>query len=267
MARISLGVRMGDKASSPVASIDRALRIMEVVGGASRGMSLDQLSGQLGIPKSSLHRILAALKYRRFVAQPEPGGSYFLGTELLATAFRFYDMLDLRSLIHPLLARLAAELHETVHMAVLDGVDVVYQDLIQAPQSITLAAVIGGRDPAHATALGKALLAWTYPTDEAARSWAAPWTLLPTVTDRTISSVTELTQHLGQVRAQGYACELEENEDCVRCVAVPIFLGRLVPAAAVSVALIGTRADPGRLAELGGFLNKVTLDWYATSMP
>ncbi len=154
-------------------------------------------------------------------------------------------MLDLRALTHPLLARLAAELHETVHMAVLDGTDVVYQDLIQAPESIRLAAVIGGRDPAHATALGKALIAWTYPTDEAALAWAAPRTLLPAVTERTISSVTELAQHLGRVRAQGYACELEENSECVRCVAVPIFLGRLVPAAAVSVALIGTRADPG----------------------
>ena len=86
--------------------MDRALRILTVVGSASQGLSLDELAGRLDIPKSSLHRILAALKYRRFIAQPETGGSYFLGTELLATAFRFYDMLDLRELIHPLLARL-----------------------------------------------------------------------------------------------------------------------------------------------------------------
>lgn len=265
-AGFPLGVRMGDKGPSPVASIDRALRIMEVVGGASGGMSLDQLAGQLGIPKSSLHRILAALKYRRFVAQPEPGGSYFLGTELLATAFRFYDMLDLRALVHPLLARLAAELHETVQMAVLDGADVVYQDLIQAPHPIRI-SVLGKRDLAHATAIGKALLAWTYSADDAVRAWAAPWTLLPAATERTISSVTDLAQHLAQVRVQGYAREDEENEAGVRGVAVPIFLGRLVPAAAVSVSLTGPRSDPGRLAELGEFLSRVTLDWYATSRP
>ena len=94
---------------SPVASVDRALRILTVVGSASRGLSLDELAGRLDIPKSSLHRILAALRYRGFIAQPEPGGSYFLGTELLATAFRFYDVLDLRALIHPLLARLAGD--------------------------------------------------------------------------------------------------------------------------------------------------------------
>ena len=70
---------------STVASVDRALRILGVMGEASRGLSLDELASRLDIPKSSLHRILAALKYRRFVSQPEPGGPYFLGTELLAT--------------------------------------------------------------------------------------------------------------------------------------------------------------------------------------
>jgi IclR family acetate operon transcriptional repressor len=258
---------MRAESSSPVASVDRALRIMAVVGGSSNGISLDQLSGQLDIPKSSLHRILAALKYRSFVAQPEPGGFYFLGTELLATAFRFYDMLDLRALVHPLLERLAAELGGTVFMAVLDGTDLIYQDVIHSPQSIRPHAVVGERDLAHATAAGKALLAWTYPTDDALRSWAAPRAELPMATDRTISSVADLALHLAEVRARGYACDHEENEMAVRSVAVPIFLGRLVPVAAVSVSLIGTRTDQRRLAELGEFLSTVTLRWYATSKP
>src|SRR5215472_13149848 len=97
-------------AESPVASIDRALRALAVIGGAPRGLSLDELASRLEVPKSSLHRILAALKHRRFVSQPEAGGPYFLGAELLATAFRFHDALDLRALIHPLLARGSAEL-------------------------------------------------------------------------------------------------------------------------------------------------------------
>jgi IclR family transcriptional regulator, acetate operon repressor len=271
-----------DRGASPVASVDRALRIMEVVGGSSGGISLDQLAGQLGIPKSSLHRILAALKFRRFVTQPEPGGSYFLGSELLATAFRFYDMLDLPTLIHPLLAQLAAELGETVHLAVLAGSYVVYQDLIYSPRSIRSHEVAGERDLAHATAAGKALLAWTYPTDEMVRSWAVqsqavqsgtvrsgmgPRRELPTVTERTISSVPALTTHLALVRAAGYACDLEENEVAVQCVAVPVFLGRLIPAAAVGVSLIAASADQGRLAEIGEFLVTATRRWLATSRP
>jgi IclR family transcriptional regulator, acetate operon repressor len=253
--------RTADKDESPVASVDRALRILAVVGSASRGLSLDEVAGRLDIPKSSLHRILAALKYRGYIAQPEPGGSYFLGTELLATAFRFYDMLDLRALIHPLLARLTAELGETTHMAVLDGAEVVYHDKVQAAQTITMSSVIGGRNPAHATGVGKALLAWTYPTDEAVRAWAAMWAPLKELTPNTIASVPRLAAELALVRERGYALDIEENETGVRCAAVPIFLGRPVPATAVSVTVLGTRAEAGRLAELGGYLRRTVADW------
>jgi IclR family acetate operon transcriptional repressor len=256
-----------DKDESPVTSVDRALRILTVIGGASRGLSLDQLSAALGIPKSSLHRILAALKYRRFVSQPEPGGSYFLGTELLATAFRFSDMLDLRALIHPLLARLNGELNETAHMAVLDGAEVVYQDKLDSSHSIKLSSVIGGRNPAHATGVGKALLAWTYPTDEAAAAWATIWAPLPGPTRRTITSAAKLAEELALIRQQGYALDLEENETGVRCAAVPVFLGRPVPVAAVSVTMLGSRADAGRLAELGNYLRRIAAEWSEAPAP
>jgi IclR family transcriptional regulator, acetate operon repressor len=250
-----------DSAESPVTSIDRALRILALIGGASRGLSLDELAAELDIPKSSLHRILAALKFRQFVAQPEPGGVYFLGTELLATAFRFHDMLDVRALIHPLLLRLTAELNETTHMGVLDGAEIVYQDKIEAGHTIKLSSVIGGRNPAHATGVGKALLAWTYPTDEAIKAWAAQWEPLPRPTRRTVKSAAQLAEELAAVREQGYALDIEENEVDVRCAAVPIFLGKAVPAAAVSVTLLGARAEPRRLAELGEYLRGAAADW------
>ena len=252
-----------DTDESPVASVDRALRILTVVGSASSGLSLDELSGRLDIPKSSLHRILAALKYRGFIAQPETAGSYFLGTELLATAFRFYDTLDLRALIHPLLARLSGELRETTHMAVLDGAEGVYHDKIAASHTITMTSVIGGRNPAHATGVGKALLAWTYPTDDAVRAWAALWAPLKAVTPSTITSVPRLAEELALVRERGYAVDVEENEIGVRCAAVPIFLGRSVPATAVSVTMLGARAEAGRLAEVGDFLRRTVAEWSA----
>jgi IclR family transcriptional regulator, acetate operon repressor len=250
-----------DSAESPVASIDRALRILALIGGASRGLSLDELAAELDIPKSSLHRILAALKFRQFVAQPETGGAYFLGTELLATAFRFHDTLDVRALVHPLLLRLTAELNETTHMGVLDGAEIVYQDKIEAAHTIKLSSVIGGRNPAHATGVGKALLAWTYPTDEAIKAWAAKWEPLPCPTKRTVKSAAQLAEELAAVRERGYALDIEENEVDVRCAAVPIFLGKAVPAAAVSVTVLGARAEPRRLAELGEYLRRAAADW------
>ena len=259
---------MQDTAESPVASVDRALRILALIGGAATGLSLDELAAKLDIPKSSLHRILAALKFRKFVSQPEIGGAYFLGTELLATAFRFHDMLDLRALIHPLLVRLSGELNETAHMAVLDGAEVVYQDKIEvATHTIKLSSVIGGRNPAHATGVGKALLAWTYPSDEAIRAWSAQWEPLPRPTKRTIRSVAQLAEEFSRVREQGYALDVEENEVGVRCAAVPIFLGRPVPTAAVSITLLGARAELRRLHELGDYLRGVVADWSEVPVP
>ena len=249
------------EAESPVASVDRALRILTALGAAARGLTLDNLADRLGIPKSSLHRILAALKHRRFVSQPETGGPYFLGAELLATAFRFHDALDLRALIHPLLARVSADLNETIHMAVLDGAEVIYQDKIEAPHSIKLCSVVGGRNPAHATGVGKALLAWAYPTGEAAGAWFARWAPLARPTKRTVSSAARLAEQLALVREQGYALDVEENEIGVLCAAVPIFLGRPVPAAAVSVTMLSTRADRRRLTELGEYLGSVAAEW------
>jgi len=250
-----------EAAESPVTSVDRALRILTALGAAARGLTLDDLADRLGIPKSSLHRILAALKHRRFVSQPETGGPYFLGAELLATAFRFHDALDLRALIHPLLARVSAELNETIHMAVLDGAEVIYQDKIEAPHSIKLCSVVGGRNPAHATGVGKALLAWAYPTGEAAGAWFARWAPLARPTKRTISSAARLAEQLALVREQGYALDVEENEVGVLCAAVPIFLGRPVPAAAVSVTVLSTRADRRRLTELGEYLGSMAAEW------
>lgn len=246
---------------SPVGSVDRALRILTEISGASRGLSLDDLSGRLEVPKSSLHRLLAALKYRRFVTQPEPGGPYLLGTEMLATSFRFCDTLDLRTLVHPYLAQLARQLNETVHMAVLDGPEVVYHDKIESSHSIKLSSVIGGRNPAHATGVGKALLAWTYPTDEAIRAWAAQWGPLVARTPRTITSPGKLAGQLTAVRRQGYAVDIEENKAGVRCAAVPVFVGHAVPAAAVSTTLLGTKAGLTRLSELGEFLGTALAEW------
>ncbi|MFI6791419.1 IclR family transcriptional regulator [Nonomuraea sp. NPDC050383] len=246
---------MGE-AQSPVGSVDRALLILQEIGKRSRGVTLDELATRLALPKSSLHRLLGALKHRGFAAQPEPSGPYFLGTELLATAFRYYESMDLRTLVRPLLLRLREEFDETVHMAVLDGGEIVYLDKVEAVRSITMSSVVGGRNAAHCTGVGKALLAWTYPTDEAVKAWAEKYGPLGVRTRNTITAPAKLAAHLEQVRDRGYALDLEENEPGVRCVAAPIFLGRTVPVAAVSVTAIKDRMSPARLEEVGAGLRR-----------
>ena len=144
----------------------------------------------------------------------------------------------------------------------MDGAEIGYQDKIEvATHTIKLTSVIGGRNPAHATGVGKALLAWTYSTDQAIRGWAGQWEPLSRPTTRTVKSADRLADELAQVREQGYALDVEENEIGVRCAAVPIFLGRQVPTAAVSITLLGSRAEVRRLNELGKYLREVVDDW------
>ncbi|MEV0632158.1 IclR family transcriptional regulator [Nonomuraea wenchangensis] len=248
------------EARSPVGSVDRALVILQEIGRHSRGVTLDELATRLGLPKSSLHRLLGALKHRGFAAQPEPNGPYFLGTELLATAFRFYESMDLRTLIRPLLLSVSEEFAETVHMATLDGGEVVYVDKVEAVRSITMTSVIGGRNAAHCTGVGKALLAWTHPTEEAIKEWAERYGPLAARTRNTITNPAKLATHLDQVRRQGYALDLEENEPGVRCVAVPVFMGRTTPVAAVSVTALKDRMPPARMEEIGHGLRRAVAE-------
>ncbi|WCB95359.1 Transcriptional repressor IclR [Baekduia alba] len=218
------------------ASVDRALRVLRVLGSRGGGFTLDELSGVTGIPKSTLHRTLGALKDGGFAAQPVPGGPYTIGVELLAVAFGFYDQLDLRGLVHPLLVRARDRWDETAHVAVLDGADVVYLDKVESRQPLKLSSAIGGRNPAHATGLGKALLAWAYADDDALAGWLERTGQLAARTPRTIVDGAALARELATVRRRGYALESEESELGVRCVAVPIFLGHATPSCALSLA-------------------------------
>jgi len=239
------------------ASVDRALRVLQVLGRRGSGFTLDELSGELGIPKSTLHRTLAALKERGFVAQPVPGGAYTIGVELLAVAFGFHEQLDLRGLVHPLLVAARDRWHETAHIAVLDGADIVYLDKVESRRPLKLTSTVGGRNPAHATGLGKALLAWTFPTDDALERWLAACAPLERRTPNTIVDAAALARELASVRERGFAVESEESEPAVRCVAVPIFLGRSTPTAALSLAAPAQRMTKAEQREIGPELREL----------
>ncbi len=235
---------------SPVESVDRALRVIQVLGQSGSGLTLDGMAQALGIPKSSLHRTLAALKRRGFATQHQENGPYFLGTELLSTAFGFHERLDLPAMIRPLLVRLRDEFNETVHLAVLDGRDVVYLDKVECRHPIRLTSVIGGRNPAHCTGVGKALVAWTYATDQAVREWVRSNGPLVRRTRSSVTSEAKFVLEMARTRKRGYALDLEESEEGVRCVALPIFLGRAVPIGAVSVAAPSQRLSDARVKQI-----------------
>ena len=225
---------MSQPGAPAVESVDRALRLLQELGRHGSGATLEELSIATDLPKSSVHRTLAALRGRGFVMQQDDG-RYLIGSELLRVAFDFHDRVDLRVVLRPVLTGLRDALNETVHLGLLQGGDVVYLDKLESSHPITLTSMVGGRNPAHCTAVGKALLAWTFPEEPQLRAWIALQGTLAQRTPHSITSGDALARETERIRGDGYARDMEESELGVRCLAAPVFLGSARPRAAVSI--------------------------------
>ena len=248
---------MAELDAPAVESVDRALQALEALAEHGGGVALDELAKATGIPKSSLHRTLAAPRQRGFATQQQDG-RYLLGVELLRLAFAFHERLDVRAIAHPLLERLRGEVNETVRLGVLDGRDVVYVDKLVSSHSIRLTSMVGGRNPAHCTAVGKVLLAFTYATEREIRGWVRRHKPLERRTPKTLTTATALVREMTRIRRDGYAQDLEESEPGVLCVAIPVFLGHSVPRAGVSVSAPRDRLPPIRILDVVPLLSEVT---------
>lgn len=205
---------------------------------------LPSLAQALGLSRSTAHRILSAL-VRQGYLRHEPRRGYFLGPKLIRLGFKAYGELHLPALARPHLEALRDATWETVHLAVLDGKEVVYIDKVPGKRELLLASQIGSRFPAQSTALGKALLAFL-PEER----WRAAFTPGLKRTPGTIGDYARFREELLATRARGYALDLEENEPGVRCVAAPILNGRGEPVAAVSVSTAALYLDEARIPEV-----------------
>jgi len=247
-----------DDAEAPPAHLVGADRVLGVLTELARhpdGAGLEDIARAMGSPKPTVHRALAALRRAGF-ARSDGHGRYILGDELLRIAFAHHDARPDHVRVQPVLEELCRRYGETVHYAVLDGRSVVYRSKIDPPTgAIRLTSVVGGRNPAHATAVGKLLLAYQLPDEDAVRAWVgdAP---LDRPTERVLVTVEELHAELKQVRAQGYAVDDEENEPGVNCIAIPAFLtSPSTPSGAISVSALAYRTPLARmLADLPALL-------------
>jgi IclR family transcriptional regulator, acetate operon repressor len=227
---------------------DRVLDTLKKLAGHSSGVSLEALSRQMHAPKSSVHRALAALRRAGF-AEQDDRGRYRLGSELVRIAFDYHERRDEVDLVRPVLQTLSDWLSETAHYAQLEGGEVVYLAKIEPTgQAITMSSRIGGRNPAHSTGVGKAMLAHVLQDDDDVREFVARHGPLERRTRNTLVSARALAEDLRLGRERGYALDREESELGVNCIAFPLFMdsGRR-PSGAISVSAVAMRTDVVRL--------------------
>lgn len=228
---------------------ERVLTVLIALAQEPDGLRLEEVATQLSSPKPTVHRALASLRRVGLAAQLSDG-TYVLGDEFLRLAFAYQQRRSSVSRIEPVLRELSAEFDETAHYAVLDDHDVVYHAKRDpAAGAIRLNSVVGGRNPAHSTAVGKLLLAYRYPDAASLRGWCAGRTLIAK-TPNTVTDVDQLAEMLTNIRGQGFATDDQESEAGVNCMALPIFLDASdVPTGAVSVSGLTFRTPLARLTD------------------
>ena len=192
---------------TPSAVIDRISLVLDAFDGPGR-LTLAQIVRRTGLPRSSAHRMLERLVQLRWLRRS--GRDYELGMRLVELGSLAVHQDRLVRAAAPLLGELHRATGLVVHLAVLDGPDVVYLDKI----GTGLPTRVGGRQPAHCTAVGKAILAYC-DTD-------AEVDLRVRKTKYSISSSSQLAVELAKVRAHGVAFEREESLLGFGCVAAPI---------------------------------------------
>ena len=214
--------------------VERALKLLQVFSTTEPELSLTELSNRLGLNTSTTYRLLATLEIHGYIDQNSENGKYHLGVACLELGSVFLSQVSLRQQAQPLLETLRNDCKETVHLTILDRMEVVYLEKLESLLPIGfMSSRVGGRAPAHCTGVGKALLAYEAPDE--VRSFYSEHGL-QRYTDNTTVDVEELLAELAEVRNRSFAIDNEEYEIGVKCIAAPIrdHQGKVVGAISIS---------------------------------
>ena len=200
---------------------------------ANEGVAFSRISDALPFSRTTIHRILYTLGKLGYVEKSEIGSRYRLTTKFHEISGNILFVQQIQAVSKSVMNTLLIRYSETVNLGSLDGTEVAYLDVARSRSALPLAAFPGDRNPAHCTALGKAMLAFL--PEQQIKSILSNGPLVKR-TSKTITEQYRLWEHLTLIRQERVAFDLEENVDGVACVAAPIFgaNGRVIAAFSVS---------------------------------
>jgi DNA-binding IclR family transcriptional regulator len=213
----STEARAAESGPALVQSVDRALSILEILA-RKRDAGVTDIGKELGVHKSTAFRLLAVLENRGFVEQAEDRGTYRLGFGIVRLAGAITAQLDLTRQSRPACEQLAADLGETVNIAILDGERAINITQARGAASVASHNWVGQQTPLHATSSGKVLLAYA-PADVRKSVLAAP---LERFTPATITDAGVLDDELARVTVAGWGSTQQELEVGLNAVAAPV---------------------------------------------
>lgn len=229
-----------------IESVDRALRLLHMFEERPR-WTVSEASEALGVAPSTAHRLLAMLQWHGFVHQNPGSKAYVPGRALLSMGLSALRHLTIRDVARSEMEELSAQLHETVHLIVLQGRRTLIIDAVEGDQIVRVGARIGGSAAPNCVSAGKVLLAAF--TDRQVAALIGPDPLIR-MTERSIGTLAELTPALDAARRDGYATNVDEHELGATGIAVPIAVPDGVTPAALTVNGPSARLPAARIPDV-----------------
>lgn len=226
----------------------RGLDVLEAV--ASGATTLAELTEVLALNRSTVHRLAATLVERRYLSFT-PRVGYALGPKLMEIGFQASDQMSLPQIARQYIEALADQTGDTVHLGILDGTRALYLDKIAGRRRVGISSRIGERHPLRSTGLGKALL-----LDEPAERLEQFYHAEHGSRQKYKFTLANWLRCMREYAALGYALDLEENEDRIRCVAAPIRDATGKIKAAISVSSAAQYMDDGRMRDLAELVHR-----------
>ncbi|MCC3717780.1 DNA-binding transcriptional regulator KdgR [Rouxiella badensis] len=208
-----------DKQPDSVSSVLKVFGILQALGD-EREIGITELSQRVMMSKSTVYRFLQTMKSLGYVDQEGESEKYTLTLKLFELGAKALQNVDLIRSADIQMRELSRLTRETIHLGALDEDGIVYIHKIDSMYNLRMHSRIGRRNPLHSTAIGKVLLAWGEQNDVQAILAEMQFTRS---TENTLMDVPSLVKVLEQVREQGYGEDNEEQEQGLRCIAVPVF--------------------------------------------
>lgn len=238
---------------NPIQVADRLFHTIELL--VENGpMGLIDISKELELNKSTVHRVLNSLIYMGYVKQNEENLKYSLTYKICRLSNSVIQQTDLVDMARPYLRELSFKTGETVHLVVKDGTNAIYIDKVENDaNTVRLISTIGKSIPLYCSGVGKAMMA-TMEEKSVRKIWK--FSEIKKLTEKTITDYDSMLKELEAIRIRGYAIDDEENEIGVKCVAVAIDDFMEKPRYAISISAPEIRMKEERMEELAKMLKE-----------
>ncbi|MCZ2721036.1 IclR family transcriptional regulator [Marinomonas sp. 15G1-11] len=244
--------------SEQIKSLLKSLSVLEFLGKYPNGASLQHISQETGMTKSSAHRILSTYESAGYVTQLSSGRDYRLTMKLLHVGQSAINS-DVTGMLKPYLTHLLETINETINFLAFDGDSIIFKDKLEPSNaSFRTRTYVGLHSPAYCSAAGKCFLAFA--SDEVREAyWQRNTHIMKPLTENTILEKDAFFDVLDQVKERGFAIDDEENEAGISCVAIPVFNKDKMPIYAISVSSLSPKMARLGFSELAARLRETAI--------